>query len=136
MFSLANIGILSVADPTTPNQGAITKIPAAQANILLPIPNLGNMADKKELTHPQYKKDREVVTGLLNGEATDFNLIELARLRIRYDGFPGARDIQQDLDQALANWSLTEDELMAKTREIHQTEMLYKAQRTKKEDWS
>ncbi|NEQ49538.1 MAG: DUF3288 family protein [Leptolyngbya sp. SIO3F4] len=94
------------------------------------------MAENKELTHPQYKKDREVVTELLNAEVTDFNLIELARLRIRYDGFPGARDIQQDLDKALVNWSLTEDELMAKTREIHQTEMLYKAQRTKKEDWS
>ncbi|MBE9065642.1 DUF3288 family protein [Leptolyngbya cf. ectocarpi LEGE 11479] len=94
------------------------------------------MAEKKELTHPQYKKDREAVTALINGEATDFNLIELARLRIRYDGFPGARDIQQDLDKALANWALTEDQLMAKTREIHQTEMLYKAARTKKEDWS
>ena len=94
------------------------------------------MANKKELTHPQYKADRDVVTGLLNGEPTDFNLIELARLRIRYDGFPGARDIQQDLDKALVNWSLTEDDLMVKTREIHQTEMLYKAKRTKKEDWS
>ena len=94
------------------------------------------MAEKKELTHPQYRKDREVVTALINGEATDFNLIELARLRIRYDGFPGARDIQQDLNKALANWSLTDEELMAKTRKIHQTEMLYKAQRTKKEDWS
>ncbi len=94
------------------------------------------MAEKKELTHPQYKTDREVVTNLLNGEATDFNLIELARLRSRYDGFPGAQDIQADLDKALANWSLTEDALMAKTRAIHQTEMLYKAQRTKKEDWS
>ncbi|MEM1238830.1 MAG: DUF3288 family protein [Cyanobacteria bacterium P01_H01_bin.26] len=94
------------------------------------------MAEKKELTHPQYKKDRDVVSGLLNGEATDFNLIELARLRIRYDGFPGARDIRKDLDQTLTNWSITEDELMEKTRRIHQTEMLYKAQRTKKEDWS
>lgn len=94
------------------------------------------MAEQKELTHPQYKADREVVTNLLHGEPTDFNLIELARLRIRYDGFPGARDIQTDLDQALANWSLTDDQLMAKTREIHQKEMLYKAQRTKKEDWS
>ena len=94
------------------------------------------MADRKELTHPQYKADRDVVTGLLNGEPTDFNLIELARLRIRYDGFPGARDIQADLDKALANWSLTEEALMVKTRQIHQTEMLYKAKRTKKEDWS
>ncbi|MGD1857926.1 MAG: DUF3288 family protein [Leptolyngbyaceae cyanobacterium] len=94
------------------------------------------MAEKKELTHPQYKADRDVVTNLLNGEPTDFNLIELARLRIRYDGFPGARDIQQDLDKALTNWSLSEDELMTKTRDIHQQEMLYKAQRTKKEDWS
>lgn len=94
------------------------------------------MANTNERTHPQHKSDREIVNGLLNGEVTDFNLIELARLRIRYNGFPGAYDIQKDLDKVLANWLLTEEQLMEKTREIHQIEMLYKAKRTKKEDWS
>ncbi|MEL6326941.1 MAG: DUF3288 family protein, partial [Cyanobacteria bacterium J06626_23] len=55
------------------------------------------MADDKQYTHPQYKNDREAVNKLVGAEATDFNLAELARLRIRYDGFPGAQDIRKDL---------------------------------------
>jgi Protein of unknown function (DUF3288) len=95
------------------------------------------MADQKEQAHPQYKTDREQVNALLNAEATDLNLAELARLIIRYAGFPGARDIQADLQKALANWALTEEALFIKTREIHQTQSIYKASRTKGgEDWS
>jgi hypothetical protein len=94
------------------------------------------MADSKEQTHPQYKNDREAVNALLKAEVTDFNLAELARLRIRYDGFPGAQDIQADLDKVLANWNLTEDTLFEKTQAIHQTQKIYKANRTKGEDWS
>jgi Protein of unknown function (DUF3288) len=95
------------------------------------------MADQKEQTHPQYKTDREQVSALLQAEATDLNLAELARLSIRYAGFPGARDIQADLQKALDRWGLTEVELFTKTREIHQTQSIYKASRTKGgEDWS
>ncbi len=94
------------------------------------------MAEGKALTHPQYKADRAVVDGLMQGEMTDFNLLELARMRIRYDGFPGADDIKRDLDKRLTSWGLTEDALFEKTREIHQTKMLYQANRTKKGDWS
>ena len=95
------------------------------------------MTDQKEQQHPQYKTDRKVANDLLKAEPTDFNLAELARLRIRYDGFPGARDIQADLDQILKNWSLTEAQLFEKTRSLHQVKTLYKASRTKGgEDWS
>ncbi len=53
--------------------------------------------------HPQYKRDRASVNTLLASEATDYNLSELARLIIRYRGFPGARDIQSDLKKVLKN---------------------------------
>ncbi|HEY9665066.1 MAG TPA: DUF3288 family protein [Allocoleopsis sp.] len=90
----------------------------------------------KDQQHPQYMTDRQTVKTLLEGEATDFNLAELARLRIRYDGFPGARDIQADLDRVLQQWQLTEDDLFAKTRQIHQTTQIYKGRAKQQDDWS
>ena len=94
------------------------------------------MADTKEQQHPQYKADREVVNQLLAGEDTDYNLVELARLMIRYEGFPGARDIQTDLKKALNRWQLTEEALFAKTRAIHQQGDVYKGLGRGREDWS
>ncbi|WP_035991086.1 DUF3288 family protein [Leptolyngbya sp. KIOST-1] len=95
------------------------------------------MADTtKDQQHPQYKTDRQVVSQLLVGEATDYNLVELARLMIRYDGFPGARDIQADLKKALGRWQLTESELFEKTRAIHQQGEVYKGLGRGREDWS
>ncbi|MEL6248120.1 MAG: DUF3288 family protein [Cyanobacteria bacterium J06627_15] len=96
------------------------------------------MADEKQYTHPQYKNDREAVNKLVGAEATDFNLAELARLRIRYDGFPGAQDIRKDLDKVMSGWGLTEATLFAKTQAIHaRDEAIYQPGRTKKgEDWS
>ncbi len=46
--------------------------------------------------HPQEKSDRLIVNELLLADATDYNLAELARLRIRYCNFPGARQLSQD----------------------------------------
>ncbi|MFM7324609.1 MAG: DUF3288 family protein [Nodosilinea sp.] len=86
--------------------------------------------------HPQYKDDRQLVNQLLMGEASDYHLAELARLMIRYDGFPGARDIQSDLQKALARWQLTEAELFAKTRAIHQRGDVYRGLGRGREDWS
>jgi hypothetical protein len=95
------------------------------------------MADPtKDQQHPQYKIDRQVVNQLVAGEATDYNLVELARLMTRYDGFPGARDIQADLKKALNRWQLTESELLAKTRDIHQQGEVYKGLNRGREDWS
>ncbi|MGB3200393.1 MAG: DUF3288 family protein [Nodosilinea sp.] len=95
------------------------------------------MADiTKDQQHPQYKLDRQVVNQLLAGDATDFNLVELARLMTRYDGFPGARDIQTDLKKALNRWQLTESELFKKTRAIHQQGDVYKGLNRGREDWS
>ncbi len=91
----------------------------------------------KEQQHPLYNRDRPLVESLLVGEATDYNLAELARLRIRYQGFPGARDIQQDLDTILQQWGMTEAELFEKTRAIHDVGGIYKSRGKKEEqDWN
>jgi len=96
------------------------------------------MAEQRQYNHPQYKNDREAVNKLMGSEPTDVNLAELARLRIRYDGFPGAQDIRNDLDKAMAAWGLNEATLFEKTRAIHAgEEAIYQPGRTKKgEDWS
>ncbi|MBE9177753.1 DUF3288 family protein [Oculatella sp. LEGE 06141] len=94
-------------------------------------------SSSKDQHHPQWSDDRQTLNSLLNSEPTDFNLAELARLRVRYCGFPGARDIQTDLDKILSQWQLTEDALFTKTREIHQTIQVYKGRgRRQREDWS
>jgi hypothetical protein len=90
----------------------------------------------KDQQHPQYKTDRQVVSQLLADEATDYNLAELARLITRYEGFPGARDIQADLKKALNRWQLSEGELFEKTRAIHQQGEVYKGLGRGREDWS
>ncbi|MEH1929990.1 MAG: DUF3288 family protein [Nostoc sp.] len=91
----------------------------------------------KDQQHPLYNRDRPVIDILLLQEATDYNLAELARLRMRYQGFPGARDIQKDLDKALQQWGLTEAELFEKTRKIHDLGGIYKSRGKKEEqDWN
>jgi hypothetical protein len=95
------------------------------------------MAEMKEQQHPLWRQDRQITDSLLAGEPTDLNLAELARLKIRYRGFPGAWDIQQDLDKLLQRWHLTEEALFAKTREIHAGAPVYKVRGNKnEEDWS
>lgn len=89
-----------------------------------------------EQQHPLWISDRQVVNALLEGQANDYNLAELARLRIRYQGFPGARDIQADLVKVLDRWQLTEEELFAKTRQIHQMAQVYRGRESQREDWS
>lgn len=92
--------------------------------------------DKKDQQHPQYKSDRQVLNQLMGAEPTDYNLAELARLLTRYEGFPGARDIQADLQKRLQQWQLTQAELFAKTRAIHAEAQIYKGVGRGREDWS
>lgn len=94
------------------------------------------MSEQKEQVHPQYRSDRAIVNQLLAGKPDDYNLAELGRLIIRYKGFPGARDIQKDLDKVLKNWNLTEPELYEKTKVIHQRGNLYQSLARDREDWS
>jgi hypothetical protein len=86
--------------------------------------------------HPQYKRDRATLDTLLASEATDYNLSELARLIIRYRGFPGARDIQSGLKQVLQKWNYTEETLYEQTRKIHATGEVYRRQKSDQEDWA
>jgi hypothetical protein len=99
----------------------------------------GSMAEQsnaKDQQHPLWATDRAIADTLLTAEPTDYNLAELARLRIRYHGFPGARDIQADLDKALKRWQLTEAELFDRTRQIHATTQVYRGRTARQEDWS
>lgn len=89
--------------------------------------------------HPQEKRDRALVDRLLSEGKNDLNLVELARLRIRYRGFPGARPIQQDLDRLLSQWGfIAEEDLFALTRELHASGQIYRRSRNGEEaqDWS
>jgi hypothetical protein len=97
---------------------------------------MSESSEKKEQQHPQWSHDRQIVDTLLNGEPTDYNLAELARMRIRYHGFPGARDIQADLEKVLEQWGLREESLFEKTRQIHANAQVYKGRGVKREDWS
>ena len=47
----------------------------------------------KDQLHPQQDRDRNTLNRLLREEATDLNLAELARLRIRYNRFSQAAEI-------------------------------------------
>ena len=92
------------------------------------------MSDRK---HPQYSSDRALLNTILgDGASSDINLVEVARLRIRYNGFPGARDIQADLDSILKTWNLSEEELFVKTRQLHQQDNVYREKFSKRDDWS
>lgn len=99
--------------------------------------SLGNVQTIKDYLHPQYRKDRDMLNTIMASNLDNTHLSELARLRIRYDGFQGARDIQADLDKMLTKLGMSEEELFAKTREIHKEEKIFTPTWTKKgEDWS
>lgn len=88
--------------------------------------------------HPRAHKDHVVVNSLLQAPPNDYNLAELARLLIRYQGFPGAREIQQNLQQVLTNWQLTEEQLFIRTRTIHQKTKVFsdRFKGDQKQDWT
>lgn len=94
--------------------------------------------DGKDQQHPLHSRDRQVVNTLLSEQPTNYNLAELARLRVRYYGFPGARDIQTDLDKVMHLWNLTETVLYERTRQIHAAGPIYKVRGNKgeAEDWN
>lgn len=90
----------------------------------------------QEQQHPLYKGDREIVDRLLQNDPTDYNMAELARLKIRYRGFPGAKDIQSDLEKVLQKWQMDEEQLFTMTRQIHAKGLVYKTRDNDSEDWA
>lgn len=90
-----------------------------------------------EQKHPLAHIDREIVRNFFVEGKTNYNLAELARLKIRYRNFPGANDIQQDIESILQQWELTEEELFAKTRQLHNEKKIYRKNNADSEDdWS
>ena len=68
-----------------------------------------------------YATDRDLVDQLLAAqEPSDAQLADLGRLLMRYAGFPGAQDIQDDLAKTLRLWGLTSEQLQARCRAIWQ----------------
>jgi len=98
---------------------------------------INSTSDLRDQQHPLYGTDRQIVNALLTEAVSDHHLAELARLKIRYRGFPGARDIQKDLDVVLQKWQLTDEELFSKTRALHSSTRIYTVKaRRDTEDWS
>lgn len=108
---------------------------------------MASAAENKDQQHPQQKNDQEIVERLLREEPSDAeggslrdhrHYAELARLRIRYCSFPGAREIQQNLDSILQRWQMSEEQLFELTRQIHATGQVYKRGNNSQgqDDWS
>jgi hypothetical protein len=69
--------------------------------------------------HPLECRDQRIVDRLLAAEQpTDADLVDCARLLLRYQGFPGAEAIQQGLATAMTRWHLDRPALFAATRTI------------------
>jgi hypothetical protein len=98
---------------------------------------MASAAENKDQQHPQEKHDKELVERLLREQPGDRHYAELARLRIRYRGFPGAREIQRNLDAVLQRWQMTEEQLFELTRKLHATGKVYKPGSSQgQDDWT
>jgi hypothetical protein len=76
----------------------------------------------QEQSHPLHALDRVVVDRLLAAETpADEHLVDAARLLMRYQGFPGARDLQDDLAKVLRLWGLSREALHERSRAIWAT---------------
>lgn len=99
-----------------------------------------NSSSRREQQHPQYDTDRALLNELMaqvqESPPSDWVLAEVARLRIRYHGFPGAWDLQRDLDQILEQWGLSEEELFARTCQIHARGQVYGRSFSTRDDWA
>ena len=77
------------------------------------------LSDQPEQQHPLYASDRDLVDSLLATQVpVDAQLVDLGRLLMRYSGFPGALDLQDDLLKTLRLWGLSRDELNQRCRAI------------------
>ncbi len=69
--------------------------------------------------HPLYSIDRDIVDRLLSKHSPkDEDLVDLARLLTRYEGFPGANDLQADMLKILKLWNLSREMLNIRSRQI------------------
>tara|TARA_Y100001968_G_C19375537_1_gene727431 strand:+ start:906 stop:1217 length:312 start_codon:yes stop_codon:yes gene_type:complete len=69
--------------------------------------------------HPLYAIDRENLDRLCSIDSpTPNDLVELARLLIRYQDFIGAEDLNFDIKKILKKWDLNKDSLEEITRKV------------------
>ena len=69
--------------------------------------------------HPLYSVDRDHLDRLLSKDTpNDADLVDIARLFMRYQDFPGAEDLQIDLNKVLKIWGLSKEELHSRSRNI------------------
>jgi hypothetical protein len=87
---------------------------------------MANDAQNFKQIHPLEHLDGPTLDRIKAEGPTDLNLAEVARLRIRYEGFLGADRVQERLTELLSLWKLTPDELYAKTRAIHARGNIYR----------
>ena len=70
-------------------------------------------------SHPLHGIDRENIDRLLAKDSpANEDLVDLARLLIRYKDFPGAHDLKTDMDKAMKHWGLSRDSLNEKARSL------------------
>lgn len=75
------------------------------------------------MTHPMYNTDRAIVDRLSSkplDELSDADIVNAARLLIRYNGISDGKDIRGDIVLALHKWNKTPNQLHIKAREIWQ----------------
>lgn len=73
----------------------------------------------EEQSHPLHAIDRQCIDRLLAAEnPADEHLVDAARLLMRYEGFPGAVDLRDDLERVLRLWGLNRQALQERTRAI------------------
>jgi len=71
----------------------------------------------KDQSHPLYLSDRDHLDRMLaKVSPEDRDIVDLARLLLRYQGFPGAADLQEDMVKTLALWGITPQELNERAR--------------------
>tara|TARA_B100000965_G_scaffold229153_1_gene191881 strand:- start:994 stop:1290 length:297 start_codon:yes stop_codon:yes gene_type:complete len=72
-----------------------------------------------EQIHPLHNTDKEIIDSLIvKITPEEVDLINLARLINRYEGFQGEEDLKNDLKKILKFWKISKDELFSKTRII------------------
>tara|TARA_Y100001968_G_C18739838_1_gene428439 strand:- start:6 stop:317 length:312 start_codon:yes stop_codon:yes gene_type:complete len=69
--------------------------------------------------HPLYSTDRENLDRLCGIDSpASIDLVELARLLIRYQDFKGADDLNSDMEKLLKKWNINREKLEQITRKI------------------
>ena len=75
------------------------------------------VSESDDQNHPLEAIDRQTVDRLLASERPgDQDITDLARLFMRYETFPGAESLRNDLDRVLTFWGLSREELNSKAR--------------------